>query len=70
MKALVSRIARRHAAAVEEIDISQDDALERLYGVEIPVLMVNGRKAAKYRISEEALVRLLRNAGGTGEAGS
>jgi len=69
MKALVSRVARRYSIAVEEIDISHDQALEHLYGVEIPVLMLNGRKAAKYRISEDVLVRLLGDAGGTEEAG-
>ena len=32
--------------------------LER-YGLEIPVLMIDGRKAAKYRVSEEELTRML-----------
>ena len=31
----------------------------RRYGVEIPVLMVDGKKAAKYRISEAELRRVL-----------
>jgi glutaredoxin len=44
---------------IEEIDISTDAALEARYGTEIPVLLVNGKKAAKYRISEWELARLL-----------
>jgi Glutaredoxin-like domain (DUF836) len=61
MKAVVANVRRATAAqiTVEEVDISKDADLEARYGLEIPVLEVNGRKAAKYRITEEALVRLL-----------
>jgi glutaredoxin len=59
MKAVVERVASRHRIHVEEIDISGDRALETLYGQDIPVLVVDGRKAAKYRISEPELTRLL-----------
>ena len=61
MKALVQRVARTHGKGivVEEIDISTDPELESRYGLEIPVLMLNGRKIAKYRISESALSRAL-----------
>ena len=48
-------------ATIEEIDISADPALEARYGLEIPVLLVDGRKAAKYRVTEEELTRLLRS---------
>jgi hypothetical protein len=50
------------------VDISTDADLETRYGLEIPVLVVNGKKAAKYRINEDALARILR-AGGPGTAG-
>ncbi len=59
MKALVTRVARTIPLTLEEIDISTDAALEAQYGLEIPVLMVEGTKAAKYRIEEGALVRIL-----------
>jgi len=60
MKALVQRtIAGRPNILLDEIDISSDrDLLER-YGLEIPVLTIDGRKAAKYRVSEEGLRRTL-----------
>jgi hypothetical protein len=65
MKAVIARVARSVPITLEEIDISGDPALEALYGLEIPVLTVEGKKAAKYRITEEELTRLLR-AGGPG----
>jgi glutaredoxin len=70
MKAVVEQVGRSVAIAVEEIDISTDPALEARYGVDIPVLLVGGRKAAKYRVTEEELRRILSaRTGGAGEAG-
>ena len=68
MKALVQRVVRTHSPqiAMGEVDISTDPELENLYGREIPVLVLNGRKIAKYRIGEEELRRAL--AGRAGEA--
>jgi len=68
MKAVVTRCLQRLNAAVriEEIDISTDAELEARYGLEIPVLLVDGRKAAKYRITEQELVRLLDARSGSG----
>jgi len=45
--------------SVEDIDISVDPALLDRYGLEIPVLMIDGRKAAKYRVSEQELTQML-----------
>jgi len=59
MKAVVRKVGRTIPLSLTEIDISADPALEAQYGVEIPVLFVEGKKAAKYRIEEGALVRLL-----------
>ncbi len=61
MKAVVRRVARRMpgAIAIEEIDISTDPDLEARYRVEIPVLLLDGTKIAKYRISEVELTRAL-----------
>ena len=59
MKAVIARVGRRVPMEIEEVDISGDAELEGLYGLEIPVLMVEGRKAAKYRIGEEELLRLI-----------
>ena len=75
MKGIIERVVRetRTAARIEEIDIANNPDLEGRYGLEIPVLMVNGKKAAKYRISEKELTRILSSrageAGRTGGAG-
>jgi glutaredoxin len=60
MKAVVARaIGERVDVTVEEIDISSDPALESRYGLEIPVLLIEGRKIAKYRVEEAAVRRAL-----------
>jgi glutaredoxin len=72
MKAVVDRVVRTFAQpiAVEEIDITTDANLEARYGLEIPVLLVDGRRVAKYRVTEVELTRaLISRAGGAGRAG-
>lgn len=61
MKATLQHVVTSSAApvAVEEIDISRDAELEARYGLEIPVLEIDGKKAAKYTISVEALTQVL-----------
>ena len=62
MKTIVQRVARASSDAVtiDEIDISTDADLEARYGLDIPVLLIDGKKAAKYRVTEEELTRILR----------
>jgi len=59
MKAVVDRVVRSTtvAVAVTEIDISGDPDLEARYGLEIPVLEIDGSRIAKYRVSEAELTR-------------
>jgi glutaredoxin len=66
MKAVVHRAigSIQEPIALEEIDISTDPGLEARYGLEIPVLLVNGKKAAKYRITDAEIQRLLRDSSG------
>ena len=59
MKEVVRRVSTSVPLTIEEVDISGDAELERLYGVEIPVLTIDGKKVAKYRIGERELVRVL-----------
>lgn len=62
MKQVVDRVVAQlpaGMAVINEVDVSTDAALERTYGHEIPVLMIEGRKAAKYRITESELKRRL-----------
>ena len=72
MKAVVEQAARATTppAAINVIDITSDPDLESRYGLEIPVLLVNGKKAAKYRVSAEELRRILAaREGSAGRAG-
>ena len=66
MKAVVQRVLRANKAptAVEEVDISTSPDLEGRYGLEIPVLLVDGKRAAKYRVTEGELTRILLDRGG------
>jgi glutaredoxin len=63
MKSLIHRVIATHAnaytIALDEIDISTDPALLDRYGLEIPVLMIDGKKVAKYRVTEEELTRMV-----------
>jgi glutaredoxin len=72
MKSVVSRVIRstRADATIEEIDISRDPKLEAAYGLEIPVLVIDGKKVAKYRVTEEEVGRMLMSReGGRGRIG-
>jgi hypothetical protein len=61
MKTVVHRVVRtaNTPIALEEVDISTSAELEARYGLEIPVLLVDGRKVAKYRIADEELMRAI-----------
>ena len=59
MKDLVRKVARTIPLTLEDIDIYGDDELEEKYGLEIPVLFVEGERVASARITEDALVRIL-----------
>lgn len=55
MRAVVDVVAREVALEVEEVDVDGDPALQAAYGLEVPVLLVNGRKAFKVRCDARAL---------------
>jgi glutaredoxin len=59
MKAVLERAASSRPITIEIVDISDDPELEARYGLEIPVLLVDGKKAAKYRVTEQELLRIL-----------
>jgi hypothetical protein len=59
MEAVLLPAAAEFGCVLERVDISSDPALEARFGQEIPVLLVNGRKAFKYRLTERELRRRL-----------
>ena len=46
---------------VETVDVDGDPALRDLYGSEVPVVMLEGKKVAKYHLDEDMLRRRLRS---------
>lgn len=63
MKNLLEKVLGEFDARLEIIDIDLDQELVRHYNEEVPVLFVNGRKFAKYRVTETLLrEKLLREA--------
>jgi glutaredoxin len=68
MRAVVQEVRRGLAAAqavdIEEVDVDTDAQLAAVYGADVPVLCVNGRKAFKYRVDAARLrARLAREPG-------
>jgi glutaredoxin len=64
MKAVVHRVLEsRGDVPLDEIDVSADPALLDRYGLEVPVLLIDGTKVAKYRIAEEELARMVDSRG-------
>ena len=61
-KAVLRDLQAVHAFVLRDIDISEHAALLRLYGEEIPVVFINGRKAFKYHVDAAQCVRWLRRA--------
>ena len=59
MKITLERVSRRYPFKLTEIDVSTNSELEKTYGSEIPVLMIEGQKTAHYYIREEELLQKL-----------
>ena len=59
MKATLPRAAANIPIVLEEIDISRDPRLLAEYEERIPLLWLNGRLSAKFRIEEAELTRKL-----------
>jgi glutaredoxin len=62
LKQILLRVRRRKAFELREVDISGDPALERRYGHDVPVLLLDGVETARHRIDEAELVRRLSRA--------
>ena len=58
-KEAIAPVARRRGLDVQLIDVDGDPKLAELYGMEVPVVMVNGRKAFKFRVDPKQLEALL-----------
>lgn len=59
-KAAIDDVRGRVAFEVAVVDVDADPARAALYGTEVPVVFVNGKKAFKYRVDPAVLERRLR----------
>jgi len=58
-KEVIAAARRRADFDYAEIDIDGDAELVRLYNVEVPVVTINGRKAFKYKVDMNELLKKL-----------
>ena len=59
MEAVIDEVAPRYHVDLKRLEIDGDAALEAQFGLEVPVLFVNGRKAFKYRCTSRELRKRL-----------
>lgn len=60
MLAVVRQMEAQESVRVEVRDVDSDPELRSRYGDEVPVLLINGRRAFKYRVGPAELRRRLR----------
>jgi glutaredoxin len=51
-KEVIDRVRRRYPFSLNLINIDLEPGLVEAYGTEVPVVMINGNKAFKYRVDE------------------
>jgi hypothetical protein len=59
VKEILERVRARVPFELETVDIDGDAELKRLYDWEVPVVLLDGKKWAKYRVDEAALMKRL-----------
>lgn len=57
---MAARFVASGDAVLDRLDVDSDPELVRRYGAEVPVLLVNGRRAFKYRVGPGDLRRRIR----------
>ena len=58
-KEVIDRVRSRHLFDLNVINIALDPSLEAMYGAEIPVVLINGNKAFKYRVEMKEFLKKL-----------
>ncbi len=59
VKESLASLAQRASFSWREIDIDSDEQLRRQYNEEVPVVIIDGRKAFKYHLNEAEFLRKL-----------
>ncbi len=63
MKEVLAGVAKDCPYRLAEINISGNPELEDCFGLEVPVLFINGRKAFKYRVTARDLRNRMKREG-------
>ncbi|MCH7818561.1 MAG: glutaredoxin family protein [Candidatus Marinimicrobia bacterium] len=58
---IVVRISKKIKFTLETVDITQSDDLMMKYGIEIPVIEINGNLEFKHKVNAKHLLRRLKN---------
>lgn len=66
-RAVLEAERERTPFELREIDVQNDDALERGYGVRIPVVEIDGEERFEYEVDAIELSRVLREVGSTAD---
>ena len=61
-KAAIAPLLRKFGAVLREVNIDKDAVLEERYGLDIPVIFIGARKAAKHRVDVHQFRRQLEQA--------
>ena len=61
-KAAIAPLLRELCATLREVNVDDDPALKERYGLDVPVIFIGARKAAKHRINLGQFRRRLREA--------
>lgn len=61
-KKAITPLLREFGAVLREVNIDREAVLEERYGLDIPVIFIGARKAAKHRVDIEQFRRRLREA--------
>jgi glutaredoxin len=59
IKETLAKLHRRGGFTWSEVDVDSDEQLRRQFTDEVPVVFIDGRKAFKYRMSEQEFLRKL-----------
>ena len=59
VKATLARLEQRGGFTWKEVDVDSDPELLRQFTEEVPVVLIDGKKAFKYRMDERDFLRVL-----------
>lgn len=59
MENTIREVARKIPLDFEKVDVDESAELKAQYGAQVPVLLIDGRKAFKYRLTESVLEKRL-----------